>query len=127
MAMPYSLSCAILTRRVLAASSCNHHFVSSWMAHNVSKHRSTDAKRQGQPSAIVPVGQSIRTVNPWRSYTNDSKSESTSTTKTAAKLPSTAKKKKPGKAKGKTGKKAKGVEEIDMKENDIYRDYMKEI
>ena len=56
------------TKRVLAASSCNHHFVSSWMAHNISKHKSTAARRQGQPSAVVPVGQSIRTVNPWRSY-----------------------------------------------------------
>mgnify|MGYP006142035647 CR=1 FL=1 len=112
---------AMLTRRVLAASSCNHHFVSSWMAHNVSKHRSTDAKRQGQPSAIVPVGQSIRTVNPWRSYKNDSTTHAT-TTKTA-KLPSTAKKRKKS---GKGHKKAKG-DVIDMKENDIYRDYMKEI
>ena len=93
------------------------------MAHNVSKHRSTDAKRQGQPSAIVPVGQSIRTVNPWRSYKNDS---ATHATTKMAKLPSTAKKKKKKKtSKGRS--KAKGVEDVDMKENDIYRDYMKEI
>ena len=125
MAILYSRCNAIPTnRRVLAASSCNHHFVSSWMAHNVSKHRSTDAKRQGQPSATVPVGQSIRTVNPWRSYTNDSATHATTKTGT---LPSTAKKKKKKTGKGRS--KAKGVEDIflDMKENDIYRDYMKEI
>jgi hypothetical protein len=56
------------TRRVLEASSCNHHFVSSWMEHNHSKHRSTDEMRHGVVGAHVPVGQTIRTVNPWRSY-----------------------------------------------------------
>ena len=96
------------TTRVLAASSCNHHFVSSWMSHNLSKHRSTDAMRHGQPSAGVPVGQSIRTVNPWRSYNETAKEEEVEEKK--------AKKK----------KKKRTLRDLDGGQ-DVLRDYMKEI
>ncbi len=77
------------TAAALAASSCNHHFVSSWMHHDKEKHGSTETARgakaasmradgaggaDGAPKAaigrtgVVPVGQGFRTVNPWRSY-----------------------------------------------------------
>ena len=77
----------------------------------------------------MPVGQSIRTVNPWRSYMNDSSAHaSTASIGTAkpkgvdsTKTPSTTTRKKKAKAR----KKAKGEAVVDLKENDIYRDYIK--
>ena len=41
------------TRRVLEASACNHHFVSSWMEHNHSRHHRTDASRRGVDASVV--------------------------------------------------------------------------
>ena len=66
--------------RLINASHCYHHFVSSWMAHDKGKHETTDGERRqrsrdphgaregGASETGAPVGQGIRTTNPWRSY-----------------------------------------------------------
>ena len=70
------------TAAAINASHCYHHFVSSWMAHDKEKHADTDVSRgageggklgaasagAALPVPKVPVGQSVRTVNPWKSY-----------------------------------------------------------
>lgn len=62
------------TRTAIARSHCHHHFVSSWMTHDKRTHGATDAKRSagGASGAAtvgsVPLGQGIRSVNPWRSF-----------------------------------------------------------
>jgi len=69
----------------LAASYCVHHFVSSWVVHNKTRHASTDSARRaalGEPSVglspsvnlpsmagtTVPIGQALRSSNTWRSF-----------------------------------------------------------
>lgn len=68
----------------MAASYCYHHFVSSWMTHDKARHTGTERQRQDQQpsavwvgdasarrpptSAVVPIGQGIRTENRWKSY-----------------------------------------------------------
>jgi len=60
------------TRRLLAASYCVHHFVSSWVVHDRERHSETDtARREGaaaEQRGVVPVGQALREANRWRSY-----------------------------------------------------------
>ena len=61
----------------IANSHCYHHFVSSWMTHDKSKHGETESQRaggHGGGNAVnggpggVPTGQSLRVSNPWKSY-----------------------------------------------------------
>ena len=55
---------------------CVHHFVSSWVVHDKTKHSTTDSARRaaGTPTgaseipAGVPVGQALRSSNTWRSF-----------------------------------------------------------
>mmetsp|Transcript_49317 Transcript_49317/g.113994 ORF Transcript_49317/g.113994 Transcript_49317/m.113994 type:complete len:165 (-) Transcript_49317:101-595(-) len=57
-------------QQLINDSFCYHHFVSSWMQHDRSRHNSTDMTRRasGPRSAVVPLGQSFRATNPWRSF-----------------------------------------------------------
>uniref|UniRef100_A0A7S0PUT1 Alpha 1,4-glycosyltransferase domain-containing protein n=1 Tax=Coccolithus braarudii TaxID=221442 RepID=A0A7S0PUT1_9EUKA len=59
-------------QRLINASYCYHHFVSSWMQHDRGRHLSTDSTRRSLAAnhswPVVPVGQSFRATNQWRSF-----------------------------------------------------------
>lgn len=57
---------------LINASHCYHHFVSSWIEHDRDRHNGTATSRHaaralGQGTS-VPVGQTFRVTNPWRSF-----------------------------------------------------------
>ena len=56
-------------QKLINASYCYHHFVSSWMTHSKAAHSHTDAtRRAGKGTGLVPVGQTFRASNEWKSY-----------------------------------------------------------
>ena len=58
----------IKTQKMIDASSCVHHFVSSWMTHDKQAHTSTLEERKVAGTPVVPKAQSFRTTNEWRSF-----------------------------------------------------------
>lgn len=56
------------TKAMIDASSCVHHFVSSWMTHDKQAHTSTLEERKVAGTPVVPKAQSFRTTNEWRSF-----------------------------------------------------------
>ena len=56
------------TQKMIDASSCVHHFVSSWMTHDKQAHTSTLEERKVAGTPVVPKAQSFRTTNEWRSF-----------------------------------------------------------
>ena len=59
---------ALASERLINASVCHHHFVSSWVQHNGSRHNATDRERRVATHTTVPVGLAFRTSNEWRSF-----------------------------------------------------------
>lgn len=69
---------AVASQRLINASVCHHHFVSSWVQHDRERHNVTDQRRRAAShSTTVPLGLAFRTSNEWRSFELNSSARST--------------------------------------------------